>query len=371
MNTPLQKHKRITLREVAARAGIDKATASRALNGKGYISPQTREAALKAARELGFRPDLLAQRLAKGRAQRLVALFAESDLGVGTQQTWALTHRLDERKYDVESLDIPMYVSDQRRKQVVMVNKICRQRPSAIITETSMVEEAIGELQAYQAEGGIVVTYGARCVLTCDQVVFDRAQHVAQAVEHLVALGHRTIGLCLHGPLTPDSDELQGFRQALGKHGLRFNEGWLFAGGNYEEGGARLAESFVTWDEKPTALCIVNDVSASAFITVLAQRGLSVPQLVSVVGFDDVQAARYALVPITSVSYPLESIADHVVELVHSRLEGFHGAPRQVHVEGTLAKRQSVRVLDVATHDAPSEKMPNDKMPIEKISVSA
>ena len=75
----------VTLRDVAARAGINKATASRALNGKGYISPVTREAVFKAAEELGYQPDLYAQRLRQGRAHNTIGLFSIRDLGVLAQ----------------------------------------------------------------------------------------------------------------------------------------------------------------------------------------------------------------------------------------------------------------------------------------------
>lgn len=341
MNTPVQKYKKVTLREVAALAGIDKATASRALNGKGYISLQTREAALKAALELGFQPDLYAQRLANGRSHQGVALFSGSDLGVGTQLSWAMTHRLDERKYDVETHDTPMYVSEPTRKQVQLVNKIRRQRLGAIITESSLADETLDELRNYQAEGGVVVTYGAPCQLDCDQVVFDSGDRASQAVGHLAELGHRKIGLCLHGPLFSGSAELQGFKQALKKHEIALRDEWLFEGGNYEEGGARLADAFFTWKEKPTAICIINDVSASAFITALARRNISVPRNISVVGFDNVQAARYALVPITSVSYPLAEIADQVTDLICNRLTGLRGANRHIRVKSELVIRES------------------------------
>ncbi|HEY0074215.1 MAG TPA: LacI family DNA-binding transcriptional regulator, partial [Abditibacteriaceae bacterium] len=72
--------KSVTLRDVAALAGIDKATASRALSGKGQVSAQTREAVRKAASELRFQPDLLAQRLAQGRSHNTVALLSNHDL---------------------------------------------------------------------------------------------------------------------------------------------------------------------------------------------------------------------------------------------------------------------------------------------------
>jgi DNA-binding LacI/PurR family transcriptional regulator len=116
---------------------------------------------------------------------------------------------------------------------------------------------------------------------------------------------------------------------------------WLFAGGKYELGGAKLAAEFLQWKEKPTALCIINDRSASAFVNVLAQNGVSVPNDVSVVSFDDTLTAHYAYVPLTSVSYPLQEIAQHIVEMTISRLEGYQGAPRRIEVHSHLVERRS------------------------------
>jgi len=333
--------KTVTLRDVAALAGIDKATASRALNGKGYVSPQTREAAFNAARELGFQPDLYAQRLAEGRNHKVISLLPPNDLGVLTQQAFFIEHRLDEMEFEVQIHNVPLYVSHFEERQIALVNKVRRQRPGAIIVGAEFVPAVLPELQLFQEEGGIVVGYDTELDLQCDQVPFDNVHRAYIATRHLLELGHREIGFCFHGSVLPDSTELAGFTRALGEFGLPVREQWLFTGGNYEEGGARLAEAFLAWPEKPTGLCIVNDVSASTFVTVLARNGLRVPDDVSVVGFDDAPAARYALVPLTTVSYPFETIGRHVVEFTQSRLKGYDGPPRKILVQSEIVNRMS------------------------------
>jgi LacI family repressor for deo operon, udp, cdd, tsx, nupC, and nupG len=85
----------------------------------------------------------------------------------------------------------------------------------------------------------------------------------------------------------------------------------------------------------------VNDVSASTFVNALFQSGLHVPEAVSIVGFDDASAARYALVPLTSAKYPLEAIGLHVVQLAQSRLNGYDGPPRTVTVQSEIVVRES------------------------------
>src|SRR4051812_26583517 len=121
--------KTVTLRDVAALAGIDKATASRALSGKGYISQKTRDAALKAARELDFQPDLHAQNLAHGRSHNVIGLLPVNDLGVLTEQAFFITHRLDELGYEVQMHNVPQWVAHVEERQITLVNKVRRQRP--------------------------------------------------------------------------------------------------------------------------------------------------------------------------------------------------------------------------------------------------
>ena len=198
---PNTTRKSVTLREVAALAGIDKATASRALNGKGYVSPQTRDAALKAAQALGFEPDLYAQRLAEGRSHQVIGLLPSNDLGVLTQQAYFIEHRLDELDFEVQTHNVPRWVSHFEERQIALVNKVRRQRPGAIIVGSSFVPGVLPELRLFRDEGGIVVSYGAEIDLECDQVPFDDGHRAYIATRHLLELGHREIGFCFHGPV--------------------------------------------------------------------------------------------------------------------------------------------------------------------------
>jgi DNA-binding LacI/PurR family transcriptional regulator len=331
----------VTLRDVAALAGMDIATVSRALSGKGYVSKQKREAALKSAKELNFQPNLHARSLVQGRSHNVIALLPSNDLGVLTEQSFFIEHRLDELNYEVQIHSVPRFVSHFEDRQIALVNKVGRQRPGAIVTGSALVPKAVEELQFFMQEGGAVIGYGDKLDLECDQVIFDLKYRAYLATRHLLELGHREIGFCIHSPLYPDSVDIAGFSQAMKEFGAPINTDWIFGGGNYEEGGARLAQAYFSWAEKPTGLCIINDVSASAFVTAVVQNGVNVPDDLSVVGFDDAQAARYAFVPLTSASYPMDAITRNVVELTHSRLKGHDGPPRIIDVNSELVIRKS------------------------------
>lgn len=361
--------KSVTLGDVAALAGIDKATASRALNGKGYMSEKTRDAALKAAQALGFQPDLNAQSLASGRSHNVIGLLPASDMGVFTKQASFIEHRLDELDFEVQIHNVPQWASNFEQRQVALINKVRRQRPRAIISGSDLVPEALQELRLFMQEGGVVIGYLENLKLECDQVPFDVMHRAYLASQYLLELGHREIGFCSHGPIQQDSLELAGFSQAMEEFGAPIRQDWIFEGGNYEDGGVRLAEAFLQWTEKPTGLCIVNDVSASTFVTALYRNGISVPDDVSVVGFDDVLAARHALVPLTSVSYPLEAIGHQVVDFTQSRLNGYDGPPRTVVVKSELVIRSSTAPPPIKTRPTSSVSIPSLLMPAIKASV--
>jgi DNA-binding LacI/PurR family transcriptional regulator len=116
----------------------------------------------------------------------------------------------------------------------------------------------------------------------------------------------------------------------------------LWSGYGNEPGGAQLAELFLRQKKRPTALCIVNDRAAAGFIGATWRAGLRVPQDLSVVGHDDLEMAAWFPIPITTVSSNIGEIAEQVVELATSRIEGrYQGPPREMVVRGRLMLRNT------------------------------
>ena len=143
------RHKKTaTLSDVARLAGTAKGTASRALNGRHWVAPETREAVLRAAQELGFRADPTAQSLASGRRSTLVGLFAHSlDLGTATLKLQCLQKNLNEKGYDAPIHACGSGVGDADLQAQALSN-LCRQRPAALICSTTGLQNiAIQQLQ--------------------------------------------------------------------------------------------------------------------------------------------------------------------------------------------------------------------------------
>jgi DNA-binding LacI/PurR family transcriptional regulator len=269
---------------------------------------------------------------------------------------WLEKHQSIQRLLDESGLDAPLYTNGESggnsaSSQIATFERLCRQHPGAVVCETlSIHDDVLHELQRYQERGGIVVCYDVPTILKCDTVIFDRVDNTYQTTQHLLQLGHRDIGLYVVGQVgwraryvTP---RVEGFERALHEHDLKPRSEWMFHGLSSEEDGARLAEQYLLLQQRPSAMCIVNESVASAFINELARAGVRVPHDVSVVSHDDLPIARYASVPLTTVTHPVRAIAQEVVEMVRSRLSGeYSGAPRSVTVRGEMVVRQSTAPL--------------------------
>jgi len=344
--------RRATLDDVARSVGVSKMTVSRVLNGKRKSSPHE-AAILKAVEELDFEPNALAQQLSQGGQSNVIALFTSvPDLGVGTMTLRHIQGTMFRRGYHV-ALHSSGFSGSLGTDEVIdrdVLQSLRRSRPRAIICSVGAVQTAaMDEIQRFQDEGGLVVAYGmggASERPECDCVLFDIADSARQAVEYLLVKGHRAVGFCHHGHDKPSDPRLVAIREVLEQRGLELPETWVFSGDIYEANGARLAESYLALEVRPTALIIVNDVSAATFVHQMQRAGRQVPCDVSVVGQDDVPAARFCVVPLTTVTQPVELIAEQVCDLLLDRLENrYTGPERTVNIKGKLIERESVAVL--------------------------
>ena len=337
----------VTIQDVADEMGMHKSTISLALSGRGNIAESTRVRVSTKAREMGYLPNPLAQRLAFGGNNNVVYIYSGVlDVGLATEKILLLQRDLNRLK-----LESPIYTSGETNAEDEL-RQLCLQRPRAIICAAQMIDKTLlHELDTYQKNGGIVVTYDIALPLECDQVVFDREDNAYQAARHLLEQGHRDLGLSIshparwHRPNVPQDLRLQGFKRALAEFNVPFVPEWLFENPTYEAGGAALAQKFLALKKRPTGLCIVNDYVTLAFMTQIMRAGLLVPDDISLIGHDDQPIAEYCPVPLTCVSQPVQRTVGAVVELLKARLDGDTAPPRTVTIKGQLIQRQSVRAL--------------------------
>ncbi len=337
----------VTIRDVARVAGVSKSAVSAALTGNGRIAPQTKAAITQVAAEMGFEPNPHARRLqGKGLSQTIGLFTLDLDLSVGTSKIKHIRKLLTRQGFEVTIHSCSYPDGSNIRETVREMKLLCQQRPRAIICNTTdLPVEVFEALQSYRAQGGVLLCYDRAVDTECDQVIFDREDNTFQAANHLLKLGHRDIGFFAVSPFKASDPRVMGLTRALAQYDLKPRADWLYGStlyGEFEEDGATMAAYFLGLAQRPTAVCIVNDYAAIAFISVVQRAGLRVPEDVSVVGHDNRSMARYCNVPLSSVSHPVEVIAQSVVDGLLQRLNGDVDAPFQREiVKGELTVRQS------------------------------
>jgi DNA-binding LacI/PurR family transcriptional regulator len=322
------------LEDVAARAGVSTASASLVLRGKPGPGPQTRKAVLEAARAIGYRADRTASLLARRRTE-LLGVSMDVSNPFHAELLEEIHEAAERRGYDVVISPLTR-ARDEARAVETLLDFRCEALlllgPDLPLLELT----ALGGQRAVVAIGRRVAAPGVDVVRAAD----DRG--VALAVEHLVALGHRSIAF-VDGPRGPIATlRRQGYRRAM-RRLVEDDAVRVVPGGDTEaDGAAAAAEMQADPRGLPTAVLAFNDRSALGLLDRLRRTGVRVPEQVSVVGYDDSPVARLGTVDLTTVSQAPQAMAEAAVSAAVNRLEGT-GPDDRAHVDVVLEPRLVVR----------------------------
>jgi len=337
-----------TLKEIARRTGKSVTTVSRALADYHDVSPETKVLVRRVAEELGYTPNLLAQRLQKRRSETIGLIlptfgprfadpfFSEFLAGVGNMAA--------EYGYD---LLVSTQPPGDRELQVYRQKVQSRRVDGFVIVRTRSHDARIHYLRDI---GFPFVAFGRiEGELDFSFVDVDGAQGMRLVGEHLIRLGHRRIA-CLAPP--PDllfaEHRLAGLRQALAAHGLDLAKHQVLLGDLTQKSGFEAAMRLLNGPQRPTAIAACNDLMALGAMSAIQERGLEVGKDVALTGFDDIPMAEHSHPPLTTVHQPIYQIGKMVCEKLIQQLQGQEAAPHQVILEPKLVVRQSCGRLDRA-----------------------
>ena len=323
--------RRPTLADVASRAGVSTALVSIVMRGASGASDATRARVRRVAEELGYRPDLRARLLRSARSRLLGVVFAvDSDFhGDLVGGLYAAAERA--------GYELTLSAVTPDRDEVRAVNSLLQDRCEALL----LLGPQSSAAQLAELAAALPVVVVARQVRASAVDVVRTADRlgVHEAVDHLVALGHRRIAHVDGGRAAGAAERRRGFREAVLRHGLE--EVQVLPGGPGEEDGARAARRLLAGDGLPTAVAAFNDRCAVGLLDVLSRAGIPVPGAVSVVGYDDSRLARLSSVDLTTVAQDAALMTTLAVGRVIDRLDGGPPGARQQVVPPRLVLRSS------------------------------
>ena len=313
---------RATLADVARRAGVSPATASRVLNDSSYgVTAELRTRVLAAAEELQYVANAHAQALARSSTSTVGVIVHD----VSDPYFSEITRGIQRVASDAGRLVMICNTYRDRERELAYVRLLHAQRVEALVVagagrdEPLFGEKLAAQLRAFTRAGGRVVLIG-RHNLAGDTILADNVGGAQAVARTLIAQGHRMIGV-IGGPplLTTTRDRLDGFCDVLREAGLSLPPLHIVEADFTRDGGYAAAFELIARTPRITAIFALNDPMAVGTLSALRERGLRVPNDISVVGFDNIPMTCDTTPTLSTVHVPMVEMGARAMELALAR----------------------------------------------------
>ena len=356
--------KRPTGRDVAERAGVSLTTVSFVLNGNMQVAipEETRERVLNAARELGYRPNRLVRGLVRGKTQTIGLIVPRLDSSFHATVVQGIQSVCRTNGYRVLLADSEHCFAQERNE----IELLLEHRVDGVISFALPDDVAVDQLREWVA--GLVADGVAMVVVDdhsvaglVDCVVTDDVRGARIAVEYLIQLGHRCIAHLSAGDgMSSSRDRAQGYREALERASIPVNPD-LVVGSSYfmsDHEIGKCVRKLLNHSPRPTAVLAANDDLAAACIISCRERGMRVPEELSVAGYGDTAAGRY--LDITTVQQDPYAMGQQAAQRLLQRLREPDLPPELIVLPVQLAVRSSTvpprrnRTAALSDHPSPN-----------------
>lgn len=306
--------KAVTIKDVAARAGVSPKTVSRVINGEQHVRDEIREQVLRVVEEMAYKPNAFARGLSSSRSF-LVGLFVDDPVSgyAADLQRGALDRcRLYSHHLVVET------VERERPDWLAQTDATLRELSLSGAILASPVCDWTELLDLFDSHRIPVVRLSPATELErSQQVRIDDRAAAREMTERLIALGHRDIAFVRgHPGHSAAAHRWQGFAEACTDAGMEVPARRILQGDFSFKSGLAAAEAILTDAQRPTAIFASNDKMAFGVLVVAMRHGIAVPAELSIVGFDDDEIARMAWPSLTTINQPNAEMATAAVDLL-------------------------------------------------------
>ncbi len=340
-----------TIKDVAKLAGVSVATVSRAMNDSAKVSTYKKKKINSAIRHLNYRPNIIAKRMVD-QCLNNIAIFPTypadnimispyiSRMLMGFQKVFS--------KAEMEILLAMEPTPEAELKKCINLIEAGMIR-GIVLLSSRVYDKTIIEL-AKRKFPFVVIGHPQRLSLpsgiSANSVDTDNVLDVKEAVEYLMAKGHKRIGL-LHSPLgyMVNQERYDGYHYAHQNANLPINFDLIVdAGYTYEE-AITASDKLLSLDEMPTAIMATDDRKAVGFIAAARRKGLKVPDDISIIGHNNYDESRYCVPPLTTVNVPLEDLAVTAAQMLLKSINGETDSQQRILLPTHLVERDSVRTI--------------------------
>ncbi len=317
--------KRVTIKDVAAEAGVSYQTVSRVINHHASVRPETRARVLEAIERLNFRPNLAARGLPQQRTFIIgLVIPYEADYLFRDPHLLAQISGID-AEANARGYNLLLSTEGGSGDDLEAFERLLRNQVAdgVLVVETARSHAGCA-LLAREQYPFVSLGYAPGAPPSCAVHANDR-EGARQATLHLLKKGHRRIGI-INGPPTGAvqamEERLTGHRQALQEAGLTFDPTLMVYGDYTRPSGQRATEQLLALPDPPTAIFAFNDRMAMGAIWAIRAAGRRVPDDIAVIGFDDIPAAADFSPPLTTVRQPSKEAGATATRILFDIIEG-------------------------------------------------
>jgi len=340
--------KRPTQADVARLAGVSRVTVSHVVNnqtgGRVPISEETRQRVLEAVAELDYVPDARAQALRSGNTKTIGLIIPD----IHNPHFWAIAGGIEQ---ELNAADYHMLLSSippENKFAEDIFRNLSQRRIDGLIMVPSFIyhsEEAQQILASLLGRHVPIVGLNADIEginLEIDRVISDYRETTLELMDHLLALGHRRIGL-IYGIAVPalGTDRLFAYQDKLQAAGIAVDPELIANCGPTIEDSYWATQQLLKLPSPPTALIALNDYLAVGALRAISDLNLEVPQDVSLVGYDDVPFAKYLVPRLSTASKDGETMGREAVRLLLARLQDDSLPRQEIRLPASLILRES------------------------------
>lgn len=332
----------VTMKDVARRAGVSAGTVSLVLNNKAGISRATRQRVIEAVHQLSYTPNRIARGLAMKRTHTIGLVVTDIENPFFGSVTRYITDYLRENGYTV----ILSVSKDDFELEGTIVERFVGNRADGVIIIPTLLKAPaeVGYMDTLRRhEVPYVFCTSYYPPIPADRIMADLEDGSYRLTRYLIELGHREILLFTtqNAEVIPSALRIAGFKRAFQEAGVPFRPDYVIPC-RYPDsyhGYARTIETLR--DRRPDAITAINDFLALGIIKAIWASGLSVPEDISVGGYDDVLFASTLRQPLTTVRQDVARICHETVHRLVDRIRGDTQPPRHVYVPTELVVRET------------------------------
>ncbi|RKX41222.1 MAG: LacI family transcriptional regulator [Thermotogae bacterium] len=305
--------KRATLRMIAEYAGVSIATVSRVLNNSRRVNPEIARRVIEIANRLSYRPNEVARGLVKGKIKTFGIVVPDIDNPFFSKICKAIQNTVRKEGYSVF-----LYNTDGKpeREKEIIENLVQRLIEGIFMIAPRMNPKEILELSKEYGFYPIIVDSRVENVML-SAVWVDNVTAFIRATEHLIETGHRRIGFVAGSLNVANSrDRLKGYLLALENNGIEKDDSLIYEGDFMISSGYKAAEYLLSLENPPTAILCSNDLMAIGVLRYLHDKGIKVPEQISVVGCDDIDVTASLYPPLTTVKQPIYEMGEIAAKMM-------------------------------------------------------